>query len=85
MAEMLSRDVLWERREERLETLLCALLHTTPDIGTSATDISAGSSERTEARPKLWMKTTFSGFLGFFYVFRRITSLGSSPARHLSF
>jgi hypothetical protein len=39
MAELLNRDDRRERREERLETLLCALLHTTPDTGTPAKDI----------------------------------------------
>jgi hypothetical protein len=40
MKELLIRDKLREHREERLETLICTLLHTTLDTGTSSPDIA---------------------------------------------
>jgi hypothetical protein len=40
ITKLLNRDDHRERCEECLETLLCALLHTTPDTGTPAKDIA---------------------------------------------
>jgi hypothetical protein len=49
MKELLIRDKLREHREERLETLICTLLHTTPDTGTSSPDIA--HDPQTEQKP----------------------------------